>query len=152
MLLCVRGSALIAVEGALFLQMQGHRVCIVEDEEGLAHDTHEVWGAHYEQVLRSRKIARVRHVEAIEEPWIKATIIVPSDFLGGGTVGTLSGIAGMAAKLTGFVLTLLVPILTAGANYAPVFILGSALALTAIAAIWLLCGTIKPLNPKAATS
>lgn len=69
MLLCVRGSALIAVEGALFLQMQGHRVCIVEDEEGLAHDTHEVWGAHYEQVLRSRKIARVRHVEAIEEPY-----------------------------------------------------------------------------------
>ncbi|MEL6686288.1 MAG: MFS transporter [Pseudomonadota bacterium] len=73
---------------------------------------------------------------------------LPSDFLGGNTVGTLSGIAGMAAKLTGFVLTLLVPILTAGANYAPVFILGSALALTAIAAIWFLCGTIEPLKPK----
>lgn len=77
---------------------------------------------------------------------------LPSDFLGGGTVGTLSGIAGMAAKLTGFVLTLLVPILTAGANYAPVFILGSALALTAIAAIWFLCGTIEPLKPRSGST
>jgi ACS family hexuronate transporter-like MFS transporter len=76
---------------------------------------------------------------------------LPSDFLGKGTVGTLSGIAGMAAKLTGFVLTLLVPILTAGANYAPVFILGSILALTAIAAIWFLCGTIEPLKSRSAT-
>ena len=77
---------------------------------------------------------------------------LPSDLLGKGTVGTLSGIAGMAAKLTGFVLTLLVPILTAGANYAPVFVLGSVLALTAIAAVWLLCGHIQPLRPKAATA
>jgi ACS family hexuronate transporter-like MFS transporter len=73
---------------------------------------------------------------------------LPADFLGGKTVGTLAGLAGMAAKLTGFLLTLFVPVLTAGANYAPVFILGSALALTAIAAIWLLCGDIKPLKPR----
>ncbi len=77
---------------------------------------------------------------------------LPADFLGKKTVGTLSGVAGMAAKLTGFLLTLLVPILTAGANYAPVFILGSALALTAIAAIWLLCGKIEPLKPRAASA
>ena len=73
---------------------------------------------------------------------------LPSDFLGGKTVGTLSGFAGMAAKLTAFVLTLLVPIMTKGANYAPVFILGAGLALAAIASIWFLCGKIEPLKPR----
>ena len=72
---------------------------------------------------------------------------LPSDFFGGKTVGTLSGFAGMAAKLTAFALTLLVPIMTKGANYAPVFILGAILALTAIAAVWFLCGHIQPLKP-----
>lgn len=75
---------------------------------------------------------------------------LPSDLLGGKTVGTLSGFAGMAAKLTAFGLTLLVPILTKGANYAPVFILGSILALAAIASVWLLCGHIQPLKPRIA--
>ena len=73
---------------------------------------------------------------------------LPSDFYGGKTVGTLSGFAGMAAKLTAFLLTLLVPILTMGANYTPVFILGAALALTAIFAVWVLCGDIRPLKPR----
>lgn len=77
---------------------------------------------------------------------------LPSDFYGGKTVGTLSGFAGMAAKLTAFGLTLFVPILTKGANYAPVFILGAALALAAIASIWFLCGNIQPLKPRAANA
>lgn len=75
---------------------------------------------------------------------------LPADFYGGQTVGTLSGFAGMAAKLTAFGLTLFVPILTKGANYAPVFILGAGLALAAIASIWFLCGNIQPLKPRAA--
>jgi len=75
---------------------------------------------------------------------------LPSDLFGKRTVGTLSGIAGMAAKLSAAALTYLVPIMTAGANYYSVFVLGAGLALTAIAAIWLLCGEIKPLKPKTA--
>ena len=73
---------------------------------------------------------------------------LPSDFFGGKTVGTLAGFAGMAAKLTAFALTLLVPVMTKGANYSSVFILGAILALTAIAAVWFLCGHIAPLKPR----
>ena len=74
---------------------------------------------------------------------------LPSDLYGGKTVGTLSGFAGMAAKLSAAGLTYLVPWLTQGANYAPVFVLGAGLALTAIASVWVLCGNIHPLKPKA---
>jgi len=72
---------------------------------------------------------------------------LPSDFFGGKTVGTLAGFAGMAAKLTAFALTLLVPVMTKGANYTSVFVLGAILAFTAIASVWFLCGNIKPLKP-----
>ena len=75
---------------------------------------------------------------------------LPSDLFGKRTVGTLSGIAGMAAKLSAAALTYLVPIMTAGANYYSVFVLGAGLALTAIASVWLLCGEIKPLEPRPA--
>ena len=75
---------------------------------------------------------------------------LPSDFLGRKAVGTLAGFAGMAAKLTAFGLTLLVPFMTSGANYTSVFILGAILALTAIAAVWFLCGHIAPLKPRGA--
>ena len=75
---------------------------------------------------------------------------LPSDFYGKATVGTLAGISGMAAKLSAAALTYLVPVMTAGANYYPVFVLGAALALTAIASVWFLCGEIKPLKPKSA--
>ena len=73
---------------------------------------------------------------------------LPSDFLGRKAVGTLAGFAGMSAKLTAFGLTLLVPFMTSGANYTSVFILGAILALTAIAAVWFLCGHIAPLKPR----
>jgi len=72
---------------------------------------------------------------------------LPSDFFGGKTVGTLSGIAGMAAKLTAAALIYLVPWLTSGGNYTPAFIIGAAMAVIALASIWVLCPKIEPLNP-----
>jgi ACS family hexuronate transporter-like MFS transporter len=72
---------------------------------------------------------------------------LPSDFFGGKTVGTLSGIAGMAAKLTAAGLIYLVPWLTSGGNYTPAFVIGAAMALIALASIWVLCPKIEPLAP-----
>ncbi|QWX84937.1 MFS transporter [Cellulophaga sp. HaHaR_3_176] len=72
---------------------------------------------------------------------------LPSDFFGGKSVGTLSGFAGMAAKLAVAGLTSLVPWLTQGGNYTPVFVIGAALALLALASVWVLCGKIEPLKP-----
>lgn len=73
---------------------------------------------------------------------------LPSDFFGGKSVGTLAGLAGTAAKLGAFGLTALVPILTAGGNYTPAFIIGASLAIIAMASIWILCPKIEPLKPK----
>ncbi len=75
---------------------------------------------------------------------------LPSDFFGGKTVGTLSGIAGMAAKFSAAGLVRFVPWLTSGGNYAPAFIIGAGLALLALASVWLLCGKVRPLRPKMA--
>lgn len=72
---------------------------------------------------------------------------LPSDFFGKKTVGTLSGFAGTAAKLAAAGLTYFVPWLTTGGNYTPVFVLGAALALIAMASIWVLCPKIEPLKP-----
>jgi ACS family hexuronate transporter-like MFS transporter len=71
---------------------------------------------------------------------------LPSDFFGGKTVGTLSGIAGMAAKLTAAGLIYLVPWLTSGGNYTPAFIIGATMAIIALAGVWLLCPKIEPLK------
>lgn len=73
---------------------------------------------------------------------------LPSDFFSGKTVGTLSGFAGMAAKLGAVGLTALVPYLTRGGNYAPAFIIGAALALIALASVWFLCGKVELLKAK----
>lgn len=72
---------------------------------------------------------------------------LPSDFYGRETVGTLSGFAGMAAKLSAAGLIYLVPWLTSGGNYTPAFIIGAALAFIALLSVWLLCGRIRPLSP-----
>lgn len=72
---------------------------------------------------------------------------LPSDLFGKGTVGTLSGIAGMAAKLGAFSLTLLVPILTAGENYTPAFYVGAALTAIALFAVWVLIPKVEKVQP-----
>ncbi len=73
---------------------------------------------------------------------------LPSDLYGGKTVGTLAGFSGMAAKLGAVGLTSLVPMLTAGGNYTPAFMIGAGLAISALASIWILCPKIEPLSPK----
>lgn len=73
---------------------------------------------------------------------------LPSDFYSGKTVGSLSGFAGMAAKLTAAGLTYLVPWLTMGGNYTPAFVIGAALAIIALASVWFLCGKIEPLKAR----
>lgn len=73
---------------------------------------------------------------------------LPSDLFGGKTVGTLAGLAGMAAKLTAAALTYLVPWLTAGGNYTPAFVIGAAFAVIAMASVWILCPKIYPLQPE----
>lgn len=76
---------------------------------------------------------------------------LPSDFFGGKTVGTLAGFSGMAAKFGAALLsTALIPWLTAGGNYTPAFVVGATLAIIAMAAVWILCGEIKPLKPRTA--
>ena len=73
---------------------------------------------------------------------------LPSDLFGKKSVGTLAGISGMAAKLGAFSLTILIPMLTLGGNYTPAFVIGAALALIALASVWILCPNIEPLKPK----
>ena len=73
---------------------------------------------------------------------------LPSDLFGKKSVGTLSGFAGMGAKLGAVGLTSLIPMLTSGGNYTPAFIIGAALALIALASVWILCPKIEPLKPK----
>ena len=76
---------------------------------------------------------------------------LPSDFFGGKSVGTLARFSGMAAKLGAAGLsTYLIPWLTTGGNYTPAFIVGAALAIIAMASVWILCGTIAPLKPRTA--
>jgi len=72
---------------------------------------------------------------------------LPSDLFNKSTVGTLSGIAGMAAKLAAFGLTVLVPILTAGENYAPAFYVGAALTALALFAVWVLIPRVEKVRP-----
>ena len=71
---------------------------------------------------------------------------LPSDLFGGKPVGTLAGIAGMSAKLGAAALTSLVPWLTAGGNYTPAFVIGAALAITAMTSILVLCPKIERLE------
>jgi ACS family hexuronate transporter-like MFS transporter len=72
---------------------------------------------------------------------------LPSDMFSGKVVGTLSGFAGTAAKLGAFGLTILIPIITKGGNFTPAFLVGGALAMIALLAVWVLCPKIEALKP-----
>ena len=74
---------------------------------------------------------------------------LPSDLFGGKTVGTLAGLAGMAAKLGAGGANLL----SALAHfewklYTSLYYWCAALALIAMASIWMLCPKIEPLKPQ----
>ena len=73
---------------------------------------------------------------------------LPSDLYGKKAVGTLSGFAGMAAKLGALGLTALVPYLTADGNYTPAFVIGASLAVIAMLSVWVLIPKIEPLKAK----
>ncbi len=77
---------------------------------------------------------------------------LPSDLLGGKSVGSLAGFAGMAAKLSAGALIYSVPALTADANYSIVFVIGAALAIIAMLSVWVLCPKIEPIKPKGSTT
>jgi len=109
----------------------------------------EVFGMDVKDIAFS---AWVPYVGAMIGAWFGGAIgnvqTLPSDMFSGKVVGTLSGFAGTAAKLGAFGLTILIPRLTAGGNYAPAFLIGGALAVIALLAVWVLCPKIQPLKPK----
>ncbi|MFT4534852.1 MAG: ACS family hexuronate transporter-like MFS transporter [Saprospiraceae bacterium] len=72
---------------------------------------------------------------------------LPSDMFSGKVVGTLSGFAGTAAKLGAFGLTILIPVITKGGNFTPAFLVGGALAMITLLAVWVLCPKIEALKP-----
>tara|TARA_R110000751_G_scaffold2018_14_gene9816 strand:+ start:41312 stop:42583 length:1272 start_codon:yes stop_codon:yes gene_type:complete len=74
---------------------------------------------------------------------------LPSDFYSGGSVGTLAGYAGTAAKLAVVGLNFLIPIITVN-SYAPAFVVGAGLAIMTVLSVLILCPEIKPLKPKSA--
>ncbi len=71
---------------------------------------------------------------------------LPSDWFGGGAVGSLAGISGTAAVAGTLVTTWLVPAMTK-VSFAPIFILGAALVPLSLLCIWL-GGRIEPVQPK----
>ncbi|MEM7611615.1 MAG: MFS transporter [Pseudomonadota bacterium] len=71
---------------------------------------------------------------------------LPSDFYSGGSVGTLAGFAGTAAKLAVVGLNFLIPVITVN-SYAPAFAVGAGLAIMTVLSVWILCGKIQPLSP-----
>lgn len=70
---------------------------------------------------------------------------LPSDWFGGGAVGSLAGISGTAAVAGTLITTWLVPAMTE-TSFAPIFILGAALVPLSLLSIWL-GGRIEPVQP-----
>ncbi|RME68474.1 MAG: MFS transporter, partial [Alphaproteobacteria bacterium] len=74
---------------------------------------------------------------------------LPSDLYSGKSVGSLTGFAGTAAKLAVVGLNFLIPVITVD-SYTPAFAVGAALAILTVMSVWVLCGHIQPLKPRAA--
>ena len=72
---------------------------------------------------------------------------LPADYFGGGTVGSLAGISGMAAVAGTLITTWLVPVLTK-ASFAPIFAIAAGLVPVAVLSVWLLGGRSAPVQPK----
>ncbi len=108
--------------------------------------------AYVSEILRARKTAAIIAILIMAillfgfQTAIGNVQTLPSDMFSGKVVGTLSGFAGTAAKLSAFGMTALIPIITKGGNYIPAFLVGGVLALVALAAVWLLCPKIQPLE------
>jgi len=71
---------------------------------------------------------------------------LPSDFFSGKTVGSLAGISGTSAVLGVIICMQLVPVLTAGGDYTPFFVLGAALVPLVFISLWL-GGTVEQVKP-----
>lgn len=69
---------------------------------------------------------------------------LPSDYFGGGAVGSLAGISGSAAVAGTLITTWLVPVMTKH-GYAPIFILAAAIVPLSVGAILFLGGRTAPL-------
>jgi len=72
---------------------------------------------------------------------------LPSDLYSNKSVGSLAGYAGTAAKLAAAGLVWLVPRLTTE-SYMPAFIIGAALAVLAVASVWVFIPKIEPLKAR----
>ncbi|MGB9990046.1 MFS transporter [Massilia sp. SM-13] len=71
---------------------------------------------------------------------------LPSDFFSGKTVGSLAGISGTSAVLGVIICMQLVPVLTAGGDYTPFFVLGAVLVPLVFISLWL-GGTVEQVKP-----
>ncbi|MBM0108088.1 MFS transporter [Steroidobacter sp. S1-65] len=76
---------------------------------------------------------------------------LPSDFFGGGAVGSLAGISGTAAVAGTLITTWLVPAMTAE-SYAPIFALAAALVPMSLVCLWLCGGVIGPVDARRSVS
>jgi ACS family hexuronate transporter-like MFS transporter len=70
---------------------------------------------------------------------------LPSDYFGGGTVGSLAGISGTAAVAGTLITTWMVPGLTQ-VSFAPIFAIAAGLVPVAVLSVWLLGGRTAPVQ------
>ena len=73
---------------------------------------------------------------------------LPSDYYGGGAVGTIAGVGGTAAVAGTLVTTWLVPVMTQH-GYAPIFVLAAVIVPLGVISLWLLGGRESPVSAPA---